>query len=51
MSLYTLVISQMRLWAIYHSKFVFYVMTVVIFLALVSMGMIEGFASTNLHGT
>ena len=45
------VISQMRLWAIYRSKRLLYFMNVLIFLALLSMGMIEGLGYTNFNGT
>lgn len=45
------VISHVRLWVMYRSRKVLFVMTGVVTLALAAMGVIEGFGYTGVTGT
>jgi len=44
------VISQMRLWAMYRRKEVLVAMTGIVCLALIAMGLVEGFGYANVEG-
>ncbi|GJJ12981.1 hypothetical protein Clacol_007228 [Clathrus columnatus] len=43
-------VYKMRIWAMYRSKKVLFSMTLLVFLSLVAMGLLEGFGYSNVKG-
>jgi len=50
LTLRILVISQMRLWAMYRQRKVLIGMTAIVGIALLAMGLVEGFGYSNVQG-